>query len=171
VAAAGSAARIQPAVRSASLEPESKLKARPREHIIPIRLEDDAPRTTTPPTRPPVPPGSSSSTHLPYQRSLSGRSTSLSRQSTQDSDTDSTVSASGGEPIRKSQREFIIPIAVEGGGYVTPRASSLEPGEDWSRTSGHSLPRSRLSRPKRMRLVGTCRVSFDAALVVFLLPC
>lgn len=79
------------------------------------------------------------------------RSNSLSRQSTQDSDTESTISQSGGEPIRKSPREYVIPIALEGGGYVTPRATSLEPSEE-SRASTHSLPRSRLSsRTKRMR--------------------
>lgn len=42
------------------------------------------------------------------------------------------MSASG-DPIRKSPREFIIPIAVEGGGYVTPRATSLEPSESMSK--------------------------------------
>ena len=56
----------------------------------------------------------------------------LSRQSTQDSDVESTASAPG-EPIKKSPREFIIPIAVEGGGYVTPRATSLEPSESMSK--------------------------------------
>ena len=48
---------------------------------------------------------------------------SLSRQSTQDSETGSVTSQ--GEPIRKSPREVIIPIAVEGGGYVTPSADTL----------------------------------------------
>lgn len=158
VAAAGSSTRIHPMpFRSASCEPESS-KSKPREHIIPIHFEADenaAPRTSTPPAKPPVPPTTSQSAsgNLPYQRTLSQlshRSNSLSRQSTQDSDTESTISQSGGEPIRKSPREFIIPIAMEGGGYVTPRAASLEPSED-NRASTHSLPRSRLgSRTKRM---------------------
>ncbi|XP_045513662.1 uncharacterized protein LOC123707566 isoform X4 [Pieris brassicae] len=39
----------------------------------------------------------------------------------------SEPSPSTGEPIKKSAREFIIPIAVEGKGYVTPRQRSLEP--------------------------------------------
>lgn len=30
------------------------------------------------------------------------------------------------QPIKKSPREFIIPIAVEGGGYITPREGSSE---------------------------------------------
>jgi hypothetical protein len=37
------------------------------------------------------------------------------------------------EPIRKSPREFIIPISVEGGGYVTPK-------EDTSASAGSRLP-------------------------------
>jgi hypothetical protein len=54
-----------------------------------------------------------------------------------------------GEPIRKSPREFIIPIAVEGGGYVTPRAGSLEPSSDSvPSTPGIRSGRSmRFSRP------------------------
>lgn len=158
VAAAGSSTRVHPMpFRSASCEPESS-KSKPREHIIPIHFEADenaAPRTSTPPAKPPVPPTTSQSAsgNLPYQRTMSQmsqRSNSLSRQSTQDSDTESTISQTGGEPIRKSPREYVIPIALEGGGYITPRATSLEPSEE-SRASTHSLPRSRLSsRTKRM---------------------
>lgn len=110
-------------IRSSSLEPEGtpKVKSKPREHIIPIQVEQERDESIRPPAaKPPVPP-------LLQQRSVSQRSSSLSRQSTQDSDTDSTISVSGPEPIRKSPREYIIPIAVEGGGYVTPRAGSLEP--------------------------------------------
>lgn len=158
VAAANSSTRVHPMpFRSASCEPEST-KSKPREHIIPIHFEAEenaAPRTSTPPAKPPVPPTTSQSAsgNLPYQRTLSQlsqRSNSLSRQSTQDSDTESTISQSGGEAIRKSPREYVIPIALEGGGYVTPRATSLEPSEE-SRASTHSIPRSRLSsRTKRM---------------------
>lgn len=49
---------------------------------------------------------------------------SLSRQSTVESDSGSNISIAG-EPIRKSPREMIIPIAIEGGGFVTPRAETL----------------------------------------------
>lgn len=79
-----------------------------------------------------------------YQRTTSMKSGSLSRQNTADSDggesiasntTTSTMPA-GAEPIRKSPREVIIPIAVEGGGYVTPRATSVEPSESSTRTLG-----------------------------------
>lgn len=75
---------------------------------------------------------------------------SVSRQSTQDSDTDSTSTQQ--EPIRKSPREFIIPIAIEGGGYVTPRAGSLEPSESGTPTSKFSST-SRFGRPRRMKYV------------------
>lgn len=81
------------------------------------------------------------------------RSSSLSRQSTQDSDTDSTISAPGPEPIRKSPREYIIPIAVEGGGYITPRAGSLEPSvsEVSTEASRHHRSSGLFSKPRRMR--------------------
>lgn len=78
---------------------------------------------------------------------------SISRQSTQDSDSEVTVSESM-EPIRKSPKEYIIPIAVEGGGYITPRATSTEPSESSSGVS--SLGRGsmfKFGRTKRMRLV------------------
>lgn len=76
------------------------------------------------------------------------RSNSLSRQSTQESDSETTVS--GGEPIRKSPREYIIPIAVEGGGYVTPRAGSLEPSETASTTSTMTS-KSKFGRGRRFK--------------------
>ncbi|KAF5290003.1 hypothetical protein FQR65_LT11669 [Abscondita terminalis] len=117
--------------RSASVEPESKI--RPRERIIPISFERDVPEekresVPSPPIKPPV------TRIFQTQRSTtSQRSNSLSRQSTQESDSESNVVS--GEPIRKSPREYIIPIAVEGGGYVTPRAGSLEPSDTASTTS------------------------------------
>jgi len=60
----------------------------------------------------------------------------------------------GPEPIRKSPREYIIPIAVEGGGYITPRAGSLEPSI--SETSAeasrlHYRSSGCLSKPRKMR--------------------
>lgn len=78
----------------------------PREHIIPIQMEEEAPKS-----QPAI------------QQEHRTSTASLSRQSTQDSETGSVTSQ--GEPIRKSPREVIIPIAVEGGGYVTPSADTL----------------------------------------------
>lgn len=77
------------------------------------------------------------------------RANSLSRQSTQESDSETTVSA--GEPIRKSPREFIIPIAVEGGGYVTPRAGSLEPSDTASTTSTMTNRSMKFGRARRLK--------------------
>uniref|UniRef100_A0A182K3W9 Protein kinase domain-containing protein n=1 Tax=Anopheles christyi TaxID=43041 RepID=A0A182K3W9_9DIPT len=99
---------------------------------------------------------------------------SLSRQSTNESnDSDNTisqgpistnasgmmsgmVSTSGSTtmPIKKSPREYIIPIAVEGGGIVTPRANSLEPSESntssgVSGAAGFGI-KPRLGRPRRL---------------------
>lgn len=96
--------------------------------------------SSTPPPKPPV-----------SQRSMSQRSGSLSRQSTADSDTDSALGSTvGPEPIRKSPREYIIPISVEGGGYVTPRSGSLEPESKTSTPTSANPPRSRFGRPRRM---------------------
>ncbi|XP_023174317.2 mucin-5AC isoform X2 [Drosophila hydei] len=103
----------------------------PKEHIITIQ-------------RPP--------TQQVYGRTNSNtttRSGSLSRQSTAESEAESTATATmsqstvtGGpgisQPIKKSPREFIIPIAVEGGGFITPRERSIEPSE-----SGHTTASSR----------------------------
>lgn len=68
----------------------------------------------------------------------------MSRQSTLESDSESAST----EPIKKSPREYIIPIAVEGGGYITPRAGSLEPSESGTPTSKFSG--TRFGRPRRM---------------------
>ena len=74
----------------------------------------------------------------------------MSRQSTIESDVESTTttqsSTSNAQPIKKSPREFIIPIAVEGGGFVTPRAGSLEPSE----SNQSSVAFNRLGRHMRM---------------------
>ncbi|XP_014599717.1 PREDICTED: uncharacterized protein LOC106784548 [Polistes canadensis] len=138
------AAVVPQANRSSSLEPEIKPKVQPRERIIPIQVEPDhqhAQQSSTTPPKPPMP-----------QRSMSQRSGSLSRQSTADSDTDSALGSTiGPEPIRKSPREYIIPIAVEGGGYVTPRSGSVEPESKTGTSTGSiNAPRSRFSRPRRM---------------------
>jgi len=83
-----------------------------REHIIPIRFEvEDKPK--------PKPVQRVSSVTSPKTSS-----NNLSRQSTVDTDSNSSI-VSLGEPIRKSPREVIIPIAVEGGGFVTPSNSAL----------------------------------------------
>ncbi|EFN79779.1 NUAK family SNF1-like kinase 1 [Harpegnathos saltator] len=139
------AAAVPQANRSSSLEPESRPKAAaPRERIIPIQVETEPEHVLQhSSTSPPKPPMS--------QRSMSQRSSSLSRQSTADSDTDSALGSTvGPEPIRKSPREYIIPIAVEGGGYVTPRSGSLEPESKTSTPTSANPPRSRFGRPRRM---------------------
>lgn len=94
--------------------------------------------------------------YIPIQRvgyvanTSSSQRSALSRQSTNDSDTSDTQTtastttiatqpslqtSNSSQPIKKSPREFIIPIAVEGGGFVTPRAGSLEPSESNHSTS------------------------------------
>ncbi|KAG4075968.1 hypothetical protein HA402_003794 [Bradysia odoriphaga] len=88
------------------------------------------------------------------------RSGSLSRQSTNDSDTDITsqtqsVTSSNAQPIKKSPREFIIPIAVEGGGFVTPRAGSLEPSESTNSSFNH------IGRPRKISSILSERDSED----------
>lgn len=105
--------------RGASVEKQVK----PKEHYIPIQRVGYVANTSS------------------SQRSV------LSRQSTNDSDTSETTStttmgtqaslqtSNSSQPIKKSPREFIIPIAVEGGGFVTPRAGSLEPSESNHSTS------------------------------------
>ncbi|XP_012271025.1 uncharacterized protein LOC105694698 [Orussus abietinus] len=135
------AAAVPQAHRCSSLEPEDK--SSPKERIIPIHVEPGSQQpqhSSTPPPKPPMP-----------QRSMSQRSNSLSRQSTADSDTDSALgSTSGPEPIRKSPREYIIPIAVEGGGYVTPRSGSVEPESKTSAPTSTTASRPRFGRPRRM---------------------
>ncbi|XP_044579242.1 uncharacterized protein LOC123261614 isoform X2 [Cotesia glomerata] len=136
------AAVTSQANRSSSLEPESsKSKILGKERIIPIHVEPghQIQNSATPP-KPPMP-----------QRSMSQRSNSLSRQSTADSDTDSALGSTvGPEPIRKSPREYIIPIAVEGGGYVTPRSGSVEPESKTSTPTSTNPPRARFGRGRRM---------------------
>lgn len=101
-----------------------------------------------------------------YQRQSSGnygQGCALSRQSTNESnDSDTTISqtlntsasvSSTNQPIKKSPREFIIPIAVEGGGIVTPRASSdnIEQSESTATTnSASSFASKRLGRPRKL---------------------
>ncbi|KAF7269584.1 hypothetical protein GWI33_017362 [Rhynchophorus ferrugineus] len=102
-----------------------------KERIIPIsfeKTENHKDTVQSPPAKPPMP--------RPFQTqrsNISQKTSSLSRQSTQESDSETTTST--GDPIKKSPREYIIPIAVEGGGYVTPRATSLEPNDSTSNAS------------------------------------
>lgn len=120
---------VAAAARSNAAESD-KLQKRPsKERIIPIAVAKDSDReeVQSPPTKPPTPKA------FQTQKSNSSQRNSLSRQSTQESDSE-TVGSSG-EPIKKSPREYIIPIAMEGGGYVTPRAGSLEPSDTASTTS------------------------------------
>lgn len=87
--------------------------SQPREHIIPIRFEAE---------------DKQKSKCVQRKSSVTSPKTScsnLSRQSTVDTDSNSSIVSLGGEPIRKSPREVIIPIAVEGGGFVTPSSSAL----------------------------------------------
>ncbi|XP_022162743.1 serine/threonine-protein kinase pakG [Myzus persicae] len=131
-----------------------------REHIIPIRFEvEDKPKPK------------------PVQRvsSVTSPKTScsnLSRQSTVDTDSNSSI-VSLGEPIRKSPREVIIPIAVEGGGFVTPSNSALsrtnsnsDKGDDDNGTVGgqprcFTLRSTRRQRPSMRNLQSTESISSD----------
>ncbi|XP_031625569.1 uncharacterized protein LOC116342192 isoform X2 [Contarinia nasturtii] len=111
--------------RGGITDAQSQQQHKPKEHYIPIQRVGYVANTSS------------------SQRSV------LSRQSTNDSDISDTQTAStatigtqpslqtsnSSQPIKKSPREFIIPIAVEGGGFVTPRAGSLEPSESNHSTS------------------------------------
>ncbi|XP_055586188.1 serine-rich adhesin for platelets isoform X4 [Uranotaenia lowii] len=131
--------------RANSLEPQGK------EHTIPIQKPPTYQRTA------------------PNAQFGGAARNSLSRQSTNESnDSDVTPSQSGTQmphvpggisanssgttmPIKKSPREFIIPIAVEGGGIVTPRANSLEPSESNLTTGSTGFgSKSRLGRPRKI---------------------
>lgn len=140
-----------PNARATSLEPQQH---RPKEHYIPIQR-----------------PGGGYIANTLSQRSMGPAP--LSRQSTNDSDdTSDTQTAStttigqqsnatsnSSQPIKKSPREFIIPIAVEGGGFVTPRAGSLEPSES-NQSTGTSF--SRFSgRPRKISSIFNDRDSED----------
>ncbi|XP_065212655.1 probable serine/threonine-protein kinase nek3 [Planococcus citri] len=115
-------------------KPITKQDNQSKEHLIPIQIEAEVPKKISSP-QPSLPTWPSKSS---IARTISS-SSSLSRQSTVDSDSGSTIST--GEPIRKSPREVIIPIAVEGGGFVTPnedtltRMNSVNENEDNNRSS------------------------------------
>ncbi|CAB3243883.1 unnamed protein product [Arctia plantaginis] len=110
------------------------------ERIIPIHVADESP-TSPPPPLPQQPPPP-----LPQQpppKPAPRVSTTPVRRMTSAESGASEACSSPGEPIKKSAREFIIPIAVEGKGYVTPRQRSLEPDHP-------PAPRHRAARPRRM---------------------
>ncbi|XP_055375000.1 5'-AMP-activated serine/threonine-protein kinase catalytic subunit alpha [Condylostylus longicornis] len=58
-------------------------------------------------------------------------------QSSNDSSVGITSATSSSQAIRKSPREFIIPIAMEGGGYITPKNLSMS-AANTSKSSIHS---------------------------------
>lgn len=126
--------QYQPAISSvfAQQQQQQQPPHKPKEHYIPIQRVGYVANTSS------------------SQRSV------LSRQSTNDSDTSDTQTAASitqpttsslltnsnsSQPIKKSPREFIIPIAVEGGGFVTPRAGSLEPSESSNSTTSTAFSR------------------------------
>ncbi|KOB76033.1 Serine/threonine protein kinase [Operophtera brumata] len=107
------------------------------ERIIPISMsgeESPAPHSATPQS-----PLSPQSPQSPLQKPSPAPAprTPLS---------EACSSPGAGEPIKKSAREFIIPIAVEGKGFVTPRQRSLEP---------ESPAALRLQRPVRPRRISS----------------
>ncbi|KPJ11279.1 hypothetical protein RR48_14918 [Papilio machaon] len=118
------------------------------ERIIPIHMPTEEGTTTLPrpaqavaspitsPVTSPVTPPVAPRQHTPLRRLASTESPT------------SEACSSPGEPIKKSAREFIIPIAVEGKGYVTPRQRSLEPETHTSHTS-------RLARTHKPRRISS----------------
>lgn len=69
------------------------------------------------------------------------------------------MSSNDKQPIKKSPREFIIPISVEGGGIVTPKSINLEQSE--STTTQSSVGSKRISRPRRISSIFTEKDSDD----------
>lgn len=69
------------------------------------------------------------------------------RLASNESTASEACSSPSGEPIKKSAREFIIPIAVEGKGYVTPRQRSLEP------ETSSATRLTRTAKPRRIRFL------------------
>ncbi|XP_075970352.1 nuak family kinase 1 isoform X2 [Anticarsia gemmatalis] len=104
------------------------------ERIIPIQVASEESPTSPPPLpqQPPPKPAPRVST------------TPIRRLASTESGT-SEACSSPGEPIKKSAREFIIPIAVEGKGYVTPRQRSLEPEPALPHPARH-----RAGKPRRI---------------------
>ncbi|XP_072940801.1 uncharacterized protein Nuak isoform X2 [Epargyreus clarus] len=109
------------------------------ERIIPIHMSEGVPADVPKPVQ--APPPAVTPLRTPLRRLASTESGPPSASS--------EACSSPGEPIKKSAREFIIPIAVEGKGYVTPRQRSAEP-------EPLAAPAARLARtakPRRISLV------------------
>ncbi|KAL1465188.1 hypothetical protein WDU94_004778 [Cyamophila willieti] len=154
-----SAAPAPPAPTPAAKQSVTRQGNQSREHIIPIKFEQDV---VTPPPQQTT--STTAQSNVPLRKSSSQQSQhnisrtssrSLSRQSTCDSD--SSICSSG-DPIRKSAREVIIPIAVEGGGFITPsstalnRINSITESEDEGSASGSHAPRCFTLRSTRRRV-------------------
>ncbi|KAJ2939649.1 hypothetical protein O0L34_g14368 [Tuta absoluta] len=102
------------------------------ERIIPINLPEEPASPLSPPPKQTTPaPATPTMVTSPLATPTTARPgpahQPLRRLVSNESTTSDTCASPGGEPIKKSAREFIIPIAVEGKGYVTPRQRSLEP--------------------------------------------
>ncbi|KAJ8732604.1 hypothetical protein PYW07_015203 [Mythimna separata] len=130
------------------------------ERIIPITVAaEDSPTSPPPlPAMPPPPltpvtpltPGTPMTPGTPKSvPTAAQRVTPLRRLASTESGSASEVCSSPGEPIKKSAREFIIPIAVEGKGYVTPRQRSLEP------EAAAQMPTVRHHRPTKPRRISS----------------
>lgn len=122
---------------SSSYEDKEKSSTFRREHSVPIQMDLSY--------------NLSGQRRTPLKSASTEYSETLERQSTIDSDTDNTSkSVIGPEPIRKSPREYIIPIAVEGANYITPRADSADVESKNSASSLSSLSRSRFGKTRRI---------------------
>ncbi|KAI5636397.1 hypothetical protein NE865_10900 [Phthorimaea operculella] len=102
------------------------------ERIIPINLPEEPASPLSPPPKQTTPaPATPTMVTSPLATPTTARPgpahQPLRRLISNESNASDTCASPGGEPIKKSAREFIIPIAVEGKGYVTPRQRSLEP--------------------------------------------
>ncbi|XP_026729414.1 uncharacterized protein LOC113495041 isoform X2 [Trichoplusia ni] len=111
------------------------------ERIIPITV---AAEEAAAPAKPAPAPAAAPQPAQPPQPAT--RVTPLRRLTSTESGSASEACSSPGEPIKKSAREFIIPIAVEGKGYVTPRQRSLEPETSHATTARHH----RATKPRRI---------------------
>ncbi|XP_052738527.1 uncharacterized protein LOC112055740 isoform X2 [Bicyclus anynana] len=122
--------RIIPITMSGE-EPPPQQRSGHMTPVTPLTPATPATPVTTPPGAVTSPTAHARITQTPLRRLASTESTG------------EAVSPSTGEPIKKSAREFIIPIAVEGKGYVTPRQRSLEPEQMPTRLGRSTAPRPR----------------------------
>ncbi|CAH0627360.1 unnamed protein product [Chrysodeixis includens] len=115
------------------------------ERIIPITVAAEEPAASAPPPAKPAPAPQPATTPVQTPQPAT-RVTPLRRLTSTESGSASEACSSPGEPIKKSAREFIIPIAVEGKGYVTPRQRSLEPEAAHAPATRHH----RAGKPRRI---------------------